>query len=83
MSIDSPETKIDPPKQVSLTEEACKLVYLNFGQDASRLYQVGLKEKAEKEMLRSLEDSLSELVGPEHAENQMKPLWEKHSQNKY
>lgn len=76
--MDPNESNPEQPKKLSLAEEACKLVYLNFGQDASKLYQAGLKQKAEKEMLQSLEDSLGELVGPENAQNQMKHLWSQH-----
>ncbi len=79
---DNKEVDVTPePSQISLAEEACKLVYLNFGREASQLYQGGFKEKAEKEMLQSLEDSLKELVGPEHTEEQMKHLWGKYEKD--
>lgn len=61
----------------SLLDEACKIVYLNYGNQAAQLYKAGLKDKAEKEILTSLEGSLRELVGPEHAEEQLKELREK------
>lgn len=69
----------------SLLDEACKIVYLNYGDQAAQLYKAGLKDKAEKEILNSLEDSLKELVGPEHAEEQLKELYDKYGnqENKF
>lgn len=58
----------------SLLEEACKIVYLNFGSETAQLYKAGLKDKAEKEILMSLEASLGELVGPKNAEIQIAEL---------
>ena len=64
-------------KSNSLLEEACKIVYLNFGDQTAQLYKAGLKDKAEKEIFSSLEGSLKELVGPEHAEQQLQEIREK------
>jgi|GEM_PF-1778245 len=61
----------------SLLEEACKIVYLNYGNQAAQLYKAGLKDKAEKEIYHSLEQSLRELVGPVNAEEQLRELREK------
>ncbi len=61
------------PKK-SLIEEACKIVYLNFGSGTAQLYRAGLKDKAEKEILSSLEESLTELVGPDKAQLEIKDL---------
>jgi hypothetical protein len=58
----------------SLLDEACKIVYLNFGHETAQLYKAGLKDKAEKEILASLEKSLNELVGPEHARHQIEEM---------
>jgi len=66
-----------PDKQRSLLDEACRIVYLNFGDQAAELYKAGLKDKAEKEILASLESSLKELVGPDHAKEQLKDIREK------
>ena len=63
----------------SLLDEACKIVYLNFGDQAAQLYKAGLKDKAEKEIFSSLEESLIELVGPEHAHRQLDEIREKFS----
>lgn len=63
----------DCPKK-SLIEEACKIVYLNFGSGTAQLYKAGLKDKADKEILGSLEASLAELVGPEKAQLEIKDL---------
>jgi len=67
----------DPENKTSLLDEACKIVYLNYGNQAAQLYKAGLKDKAEKEILSSLEESLKELVGPEHAREQLKEIQEK------
>ncbi len=67
------EETIDSPKQ-SLIEEACKIVYLNFGSGTAQLYRAGLKDKAEREILGSLEESLNELVGPEKARLEIRDL---------
>jgi len=61
----------------SLLEEACKIVYLNYGHQTAQLYKAGLKDKAEKEIFQSLEQSLKELVGPANAEEQLRNLKEK------
>lgn len=66
----------------SLLDEACKIVYLNYGNHAAQLYKAGLKDKAEKEILSSLEESLTELVGPEQAEEQLKEIREKFNNTK-
>lgn len=66
----------------SLLDEACKIVYLNYGNQAAQLYKAGLKDKAEKEILISLEESLNELVGPKHAQEQLKDIKEKFNQYK-
>jgi len=66
-----------PENKKSLLDEACKIVYLNYGDQAAQLYKAGLKDKAEKEILSSLEKSLKELVGPEHAEEQLREMREK------
>lgn len=60
----------------SLLEEACKIVYLNYGRQTAQLYKAGLKDKAEKEIFQSLEQSLKELVGPANAEEQLKGVRE-------
>jgi regulator of sirC expression with transglutaminase-like and TPR domain len=65
------------PKK-NLVDEACKIVYLNYGKDTAQLYRAGLKNKAEKEILASLEESLKALIGPENAESQLEKL-----KNKY
>jgi len=64
-------------KNESLLEEACKIVYLNYGHQTAQLYKAGLKDKAEKEIFQSLEQSLKELVGPANAEEQLKGIKEK------
>jgi hypothetical protein len=61
----------------SLLEEACKIVYLNYGNQTAQLYKAGLKDKAEKEIYQSLEQSLEELVGPANAREQLKGIKEK------
>ena len=71
------ENKDSEETNQSLLEEACKIVYLNYGNRAAQLYKAGLKDKAEKEIFASLEQSLNELVGPEHAEEQLKEMREK------
>ncbi len=58
----------------SLIEEACKIVYLNFGSGTAQLYRAGLKDKADEEILISLEESLAELIGPEKAQLEIKDL---------
>ena len=65
----------------SLLEEACRVVYLNFGNETAQLYKAGLKDKAEKEILASLESSLNELVGPEHAKQQIAEMKMKYNNN--
>lgn len=65
----------------SLLDEACKVVYLNFGHETAQLYKAGLKDKAEKEIIASLENSLNELVGPEHASQQIEEMKEKFNNN--
>ncbi len=65
----------------SLLDEACKVIYLNFGQETAQLYKAGLKDKAEKEILSSLENSLKELVGPEHASQQIEEMKRKFADN--
>jgi hypothetical protein len=60
----------------SLLEEACKIVYLNYGHQTAQLYKAGLKDKAEKEIFQSLEQSLAELVGPANAEEQLRSIKE-------
>jgi len=69
------EEKTNPKR--SLLDEACKIVYLNFGNETAQLYKAGLKDKAEKEILSSLEDSLKELVGPDHAKRQIEEMQDK------
>ena len=70
----------NPTKNVSeggFIEEACKIAYLNFGSETAKLYRDNLKDKAEKEIVSSLEESLRELVGPENAKIQLASLKEK------
>lgn len=66
----------------SLLDEACKVIYLNFGHETAQLYKAGLKDKAEREILASLESSLKELVGPEHAARQIREMKEKFNYQK-
>ncbi|MBM3256601.1 MAG: hypothetical protein FJZ04_04010 [Candidatus Moranbacteria bacterium] len=61
-------------KRKSLVDEACKIVYLNYGKSAAELYRAGLKNKAEKEILASLEESLKDLIGPENTQKQLEKL---------
>ena len=68
-------------REKSLLEEACKIVLFNFGEHAAKLYEAGLKDKAEKEILTSLENSLKELLGPEQAEQQLEGIRKKFNKN--
>lgn len=73
--------KTEDSNSKSLLDEACKIVYLNFGNETAQLYKAGLKDKAEKEILASLEKSLNELVGPEHAQQQIEEMKAKYNNN--
>lgn len=73
-------TESDEKLKNYLLEEACKIVYLNFGNQAAQLYKAGLRDKAEKEILSTLEESLTDLVGPEHAQEQLKEIRDKFKQ---
>jgi len=72
----------EPNDKKSLLDEACKVVYLNFGDQTAQLYKAGLKDKAESEILSSLEESLKELVGPESAKEQLREIKEKFNNTK-